>query len=139
MKLLLLLLGGLKLGKLLTTGGTMLISVAAYSFIFGWPYAVGFVLLIFVHECGHAYVLRREGIPAGAPVFIPFLGAVIATYYYLRVVVALYFPPAGDEVGTAPKVPFLTWIVIGVTAAATLVLGIFPGPLVQIIAGLWIG
>jgi Zn-dependent protease len=34
--------------------------------------------LIFVHECGHAIVLRMEGIPAGAPVFIPFVGAVIA-------------------------------------------------------------
>jgi Zn-dependent protease len=39
---------------------------------------VGLVLLIFVHELGHVVVLRREGIPAGAPVFIPFLGAFIA-------------------------------------------------------------
>ena len=44
----------------------------------GAPFAIGFVLLIFVHELGHALVLRRQGIPAGAPVFIPFLGAVIA-------------------------------------------------------------
>jgi Zn-dependent protease len=44
----------------------------------GLPFAVGFVLLIFVHEMGHAIVMRRLGIAAGAPVFIPFVGAVIA-------------------------------------------------------------
>ena len=75
MKLLLLLLGGLKLGKLLTTGGTMLISVVAYSFVFGWPYAVGFVVLIFIHEMGHYIAARRRGLDVGAPTFIPFVGA----------------------------------------------------------------
>ena len=39
-----------KLGKLLMTGGTMIISMFAYALVFGWRYAVGFVLLIFVHE-----------------------------------------------------------------------------------------
>ena len=63
--------------KLLTTVGTMLVSVAAYSFVFGWQFAVGFVVLIFVHEMGHVIQLRHEGIKASAPVFIPFLGAVI--------------------------------------------------------------
>ena len=64
--------------KLLTTVGTMLVSVAAYSFVFGWPFAVGFVLLILIHEMGHVIALRREGIRASAPMFIPFLGAVIS-------------------------------------------------------------
>ena len=64
--------------KLLTTSGSMLVSVAAYSLIFGWKFAVGFVLLLFVHEMGHVIQLRREGIEASAPMFIPFLGAVIA-------------------------------------------------------------
>jgi Zn-dependent protease len=75
MKVLLLLLSGLKLGKLLTTGGTMLISVVAYSFIFGWAYAAGFVLLIFVHEMGHYVAARQRGLNVGAPTFIPFVGA----------------------------------------------------------------
>lgn len=75
MKFLLLLLGGLKLGKLLTTGGTMLISVVAYSFVFGWPYAVGFVLLLLVHEMGHYVAARQRGLAVGAPTFIPFVGA----------------------------------------------------------------
>jgi Zn-dependent protease len=62
----------------LNTLATMILSIGLYAIEWGVPFAVGFVLLIFVHECGHAIVLRREGIPAGAPVFIPFLGAVIA-------------------------------------------------------------
>jgi Zn-dependent protease len=64
--------------KVLTTSGSMLVSVAAYSLIWGWTFALGFVLLLLVHELGHVIQLRREGIPASAPMFIPFLGAVVA-------------------------------------------------------------
>jgi Zn-dependent protease len=64
--------------KVLTTAGTALVSVAAYSLWFGWTFAVGFVLLLFVHEMGHVIQLRREGIKASAPMFIPFLGAFIS-------------------------------------------------------------
>src|SRR6266545_4840247 len=64
--------------KLLTTAGSMLVSVGAYSLIWGWRFALGFVLLLLVHELGHVIQLRREGVKASAPMFIPFLGAVIA-------------------------------------------------------------
>ena len=60
------------------TLATMLLSIGAYAIEWGWPFAAGFVLLIFVHEMGHAVAMRLEGIPAGAPVFIPFVGAFIA-------------------------------------------------------------
>ncbi len=63
--------------KILTTSGSMLVSVAAYSLIWGWKFALGFVVLLFVHEMGHVIQLRREGIQASAPVFIPFLGAAV--------------------------------------------------------------
>ena len=63
--------------KILTTSGSMLVSVAAYSLFWGWKFAAGFVALIFVHEMGHVLQLRREGIKASAPMFIPFMGAVI--------------------------------------------------------------
>jgi len=76
--LLILKFGGLLLKlKVFTTGASMLVSIAAYAWIWGLPFAIGFVLLIFVHELGHVLELRRQGVPASAPLFIPFLGAVI--------------------------------------------------------------
>jgi Zn-dependent protease len=63
--------------KLLTTAGTALVSVAAYSLFWGWQFAAGFVVLLFIHEMGHVIQLRREGIKASTPMFIPFLGAAI--------------------------------------------------------------
>jgi fatty acid desaturase len=51
-----------KLGKLLTTGGTMILSMATYALIFGWQYAVGFVLLLFFHEMGHFMAARQRGL-----------------------------------------------------------------------------
>jgi Zn-dependent protease len=64
--------------KLFTTSGSMLVSIVAYQLIFGWAFSVGFVLLLLLHELGHVFQLRREGIKASAPMFIPFLGAVIS-------------------------------------------------------------
>jgi Zn-dependent protease len=64
--------------KLLATAGTMAVSVIAYATIWGYQFAVGFVILLLVHEMGHVIALRREGIRASAPMFIPFLGAVIS-------------------------------------------------------------
>jgi Zn-dependent protease len=58
--------------------GSMAVSVAAYASIWGWRFAVGFVLLIFIHEMGHVVVLRARGIRAGWPVFLPFLGAFVS-------------------------------------------------------------
>ena len=75
MKLLLLLFGGLKFGKVLLSGGSMLISVFAYAWIFGWWYAIGFVGLLLVHEMGHYLAARQRGLDVGAPTFIPFVGA----------------------------------------------------------------
>lgn len=72
-KLLIPLLKFTKLGTLVT----MLLAVWAYALYWGLPFAVGFVLLIFVHEAGHAFVMQRLGLQAGAPVFIPFVGAFI--------------------------------------------------------------
>ena len=64
--------------KLFTTSASMLVSIGAYALIWGWKFAVGFVLLLLVHEMGHVIQLRREGIKASAPMFIPFLGALVA-------------------------------------------------------------
>src|ERR671914_159250 len=53
--------------KILTTSASMLVSIGAYSLIWGWRFAVGFVLLLLVHEMGHVVELRRQGVPATAP------------------------------------------------------------------------
>lgn len=75
LKLLLRLANAAKLGPLLKTGGTMIVSIGAYALLFGWWYAVGFVLLLLVHELGHYVAARRLGLNVGAPTFIPFVGA----------------------------------------------------------------
>jgi Zn-dependent protease len=45
--------------------------------IWGWRFGLGFVLLLLVHESGHALEAKRQGLPVSAPVFIPFMGAAI--------------------------------------------------------------
>jgi len=69
----------LKFGlPVLKTGGSMILAIWVYAIFWGWQFAVGFVLLIFVHECGHLIAAKRIGLKVGAPVFIPFMGALIA-------------------------------------------------------------
>ena len=85
----------------LKTLGSMILSIGLYAVDWGLPFAVGFVLLILVHELGHVWVLRREGIPATAPVFIPFIGAFIAMKglprnAYVEAKVAIGGPIAGS-------------------------------------------
>lgn len=63
--------------KFFTTAASMFVSIGAYALIWGIPFAVGFVLLLFVHEAGHALEAKRQGLKVSAPVFIPFLGAAI--------------------------------------------------------------
>src|SRR4051812_2830664 len=63
---------------ILKTGGTMFLAIWVYAMFWGVWFAVGFVLLIFVHECGHLVAAKRIGLKVGAPVFIPFMGAFIA-------------------------------------------------------------
>src|SRR5476651_2425841 len=62
---------------LLKSGGTMLLSIGIYASIWGWKFAVGFVVLMFVHECGHLIIAKGFGLKVSAPVFIPFMGAFI--------------------------------------------------------------
>lgn len=68
----------LKFSKIGVTTISMLLSVLVYGAIFGWVYGIGFVALIFVHEMGHVIAARLEGIKVSAPMFIPFMGAMIA-------------------------------------------------------------
>jgi Zn-dependent protease len=63
--------------KLFTVAGSMIVSIGAYALLWGWQFAVGFVLLLFVHELGHVWEAKRQGLDVSAPMFIPFLGALI--------------------------------------------------------------
>lgn len=56
----------------------MFASLGAYTMLWGWRYAAGFMALLFVHELGHVLELRRQGVRASLPMFIPFLGAFVA-------------------------------------------------------------
>src|SRR3712207_7434894 len=64
--------------KLFTVAGSMIVSVGAYALLWGWKFAVGFVVLLLIHEMGHVLEAKRQGLPVSAPLFIPFLGAMIA-------------------------------------------------------------
>jgi Zn-dependent protease len=71
-------------GKILLLGLTkastflsMFVSVGVYWTVFGGWFALGLVLSIYVHEMGHVVALMRYGIHAGAPLFVPGLGAFI--------------------------------------------------------------
>lgn len=75
MKLLLLLFTGLKLSKLFLSAGSMVLALAVYASIYGWPYAAGFIFMLLVHEMGHYVAARRHGLDVGLPTFIPFVGA----------------------------------------------------------------
>lgn len=61
------------LGAVLSIG----VSLVAYSLWFGWSFAAGFIALMFVHEMGHVLELRRQGVKASLPMFVPFLGAFV--------------------------------------------------------------
>ena len=101
--------------KLLVTAGTALVSVAAYSLFFGWWFAAGFVALLFVHEMGHVIALRREGIKASAPMFIPFMGA------------AIFSRSLGDNALAEARVGLAGPILGSIGAAAVAVVGELTG------------
>jgi Zn-dependent protease len=101
--------------KFVGSGLSMLVSVGAYALIWGWSFAVGFVLLLFVHELGHVLQLRREGVKASAPMFIPFLGAVIMARSLGRDAAAeARVGLAGPVLGSlAALVPVGLWLLTG--------------------------
>lgn len=72
-----LLLGLLKFGKVGGAIISMFITIWAYAYLAPLPFAIGIVLMILIHELGHVFAAKIKGLPVSAPVFIPFLGALI--------------------------------------------------------------
>jgi len=56
---------------------SLLVSFGGYALFWGWSFAAALIVMIFVHEMGHVIEIRRQGMQATAPIFIPFLGAAI--------------------------------------------------------------
>lgn len=63
--------------KYITAALSIVVSIGAYTLLWGLPFAAGFVMLLFIHEMGHVTVLRLRGVKSSLPMFIPFVGAYI--------------------------------------------------------------
>ncbi|HYS55796.1 MAG TPA: site-2 protease family protein [Thermoanaerobaculia bacterium] len=68
---------GFGLTQFAVAGASMALSIAAYATKAPLPLVVGFVLIILIHEIGHAVVIRAKGLRAGMMVFIPFIGGAV--------------------------------------------------------------
>ena len=66
------------LGPAAAIAVSILVSLAVYAYAFGLKFAVGFVVLLLVHELGHIIASRVVGLRTGGPMFVPFVGAVIS-------------------------------------------------------------
>lgn len=95
------LLAGGVAGGLLKTGLTMLLSIVAYGYSFGWSYGLGLVAMLAIHEMGHYVAARQCGLAVGLPTFIPFVGAwVDLKDTPLDAETEVYIAIAGPFVGT---------------------------------------
>jgi Zn-dependent protease len=89
---------------------------------YGWPLALGMVVSIYIHEMGHVSVLRKLGIEAGAPLFIPGVGALVMLKQHIKdpivdAKIGLAGPLWGMGAGIAAYAVFLatgarTWLAI---------------------------
>ena len=68
---------GFGLTQFAVAGASMALSIAAYATKAPLPLVIGFVLIVLVHEIGHAVVIRAKGLRAGMMVFIPFIGGAV--------------------------------------------------------------
>lgn len=68
--------GGAVVVKLLKVikPGAVLLSLAAYSLVFSWQAAVGLMVMIGVHECGHVYAMWKEDVDVQGIYLVPFFG-----------------------------------------------------------------
>ncbi len=105
---------------------TLLVSFGAYALFFGPWFAAGLVVMILVHEMGHVVEIRRQGMAASAPLFIPFFGAAIfqrqhPTDALKQAQIGIAGPLAGTVGATAAFVmygsthwtPLLVWAYLG--------------------------
>jgi Zn-dependent protease len=85
---------------------SIFISVAAYALIWGWKFAIGFVAMILIHELGHFFEAKRQGLDVTLPMFVPFIGAFVLIKNsplnpWRNALVALAGPAAGGLASAA--------------------------------------
>ena len=56
---------------------SIFVSAAFYVWFGGWWFGIGLVVLLFVHEMGHVFEAKHQGLAVSVPIFIPFMGALI--------------------------------------------------------------
>ena len=104
------LLGGVKFSKVLVSGGSMVLSLGFYAWIWGWRFAAGFLGLLVLHETGHYLAARQRGLAVGFPAFIPFVGAWMAMRELPKSVeTEAYVAFAGPFVGTLASFAVYFW------------------------------
>ncbi|KIL37509.1 Zn-dependent protease [Cohnella kolymensis] len=92
----------LKFTKIGATFISMFITMGAYALVFPVQFAVGLVVMILIHELGHVIAAKQKGLPVSAPIFIPFLGALITMKRNPRdAVTEAYIAFGGPILGTA--------------------------------------
>jgi Zn-dependent protease len=107
----------LKFGKVFLTFSSMMLSVFVYSFMLGPWFALGFVVMLFIHEMGHIVALRMRGHNTQGPVFIPMLGAVIFAPKFKDAEEEAFVGFAGPFTGgVAAFGAFIVWILTNRTS-----------------------
>ena len=96
----------IKFGFVFVKFFSIFIAVGGYALLWGWRFAIGFVALILVHELGHYFEAKRQGLDVSIPIFVPFLGAFVAIKNspvnpWRNALVALAGPAAGGLASAA--------------------------------------
>lgn len=91
----------LKFSKFGGAAISMLVTIWAYAILFPFGFAVGLVVMILIHELGHVIAAKQKGLPVSAPLFIPFMGALITMKKHPRdAVTEAYIAIGGPVLGT---------------------------------------
>lgn len=103
----------MKFTKLLLTFCTMALSAFVYSIQLGPWFAIGFVLMLFVHEMGYVVAMHKKGYKTSPPIFIPMLGAVIFAPAFKSAEDEAYIGIGGPLLGgLAALATFLLWLIL---------------------------
>ncbi len=124
------------LGPILTTAASIALSLGLYAAAFGWHFAVGFIVLLLIHELGHLLASAAVGIETGGLWFVPFVGAVIQLKQGpSNAKMAANIAIGGPAAGTLSALLFLTayfwsdslfWLVLSYTACLLNLLNLIP-------------